>query len=279
MYRIWVPVLLILSLAACKEQAEEPPAAAQATQEAADAVEYNLPDTAELDYHAMAVHHADRPEVDKERDLQRKPEEVMAFAGLQPGMAVLDLFAGGGWYTELQSRVVGEKGQVWMHNPPQYYERVGEDAVLERLANNRLPNVVRHDRPVDALELPEARFDFVVAGMVFHDLYWMAEDVGAVLRQLHAALKPGGGVLITDHAAPEGTGAEYALQREGGPHRIEEAFVIAEMEAAGFRLAASSDVLRVPEDDRSKPFYQMEGAFTDRFVLLFRKPEEQGPEG
>lgn len=279
MYRILIPVLLILSLAACKEQAEEPPAAAQATQEAADAVEYTLPDTAELDYHAMAVHHADRFEDDKERDLQRKPEAVMAFAGLQPGMAVLDVFAGGGWYTELQSRVVGEEGQVWMHNPPQYYERVGEDAVLERLANNRLPNVVRHDRPVDALELPEARFDFAVAGMVFHDLYWMTEDVGAVLRQIHAALKPGGAFLITDHAAPEGTGAEYALQRQSGPHRIEEAFVIAEMEAAGFELAASSDVLRVPEDDRSKPFYQMEDMFTDRFVLLFRKPEDQAPEG
>lgn len=276
MNRILIPVLLILLLGACKEQeeqAEEPPAAAQATQEAADAVEYTLPDTVELDYYAMAVHYAARPEADKERDLQRQPEQVMAFAGLQPGMIVFDLFAAGGWYTELLSRVVGEEGQVWMHNPPYYFERVGEDAVLERLADNRLPNVIRHDRPWEALELPEASFDFVVAGMVIHDLYWMTEDVGAVLRQLHAALKPGGGFLITDHAAPEGTGAEHALQREGGPHRIEEAFVIAEMEAAGFELAASSDVLRVPEDDRSKPFYQMDGAFTDRFVLLFRKPE------
>ena len=107
------------------------------------------------------------------------------------------------------------------------------------------------------------------AGMVFHDLYWLSSDVHGVLVQIFAALKPGARFLITDHAAPEGTGAEYALQLEGGQHRIEEAFAIKEVQDAGFELVPTSELLGVPEDDRTKPFFRMDGAFTDRFALQF----------
>jgi predicted methyltransferase len=281
MPRYLLLVIPLLLMAACRQEAESPAeeaadTAAQASQAATEAQDTSVGATdpdANADIYTAAVNHPDRPAEDRERDLQRKPAQVMAFAGLQPGMMVLDVFTGGGWYAELLSRVVGEAGTVWAHNPPWYYERYGDAIMTARLVDERLPNVVRHDRPVDALDLPADTFDFAVAGMVFHDLHWMTEDVVGVLRQIHAALKPGGHFLITDHAAPEGTGAAFALEREGGMHRIEEAFAIAEMEEAGFELVDRSDLLRVPEDDRSQPFFQMQGAFTDRFVLLFRKPE------
>lgn len=265
MFRFLCALLLAGLLSACKQQsADEAPVA-----ESAPPVETAV-DLGEV--LASAVGHPNRSEADRVRDLQRRPADVLAFAGVQPGMTVLDVFSGGGWYAELLSYVVGAQGQVWAHNPPAYFERFGDAGITKRLADGRLPNVVRHDRPMDAMELPNDTFDFAVAGMVFHDFYWLTPDVNAVLGQIRSALKPGGRFLITDHAAPEGTGAEYAMELEGGQHRIEESFAIKEMEEAGFELIGTSDLLRVPEDDRTRPFFLMEGAFTDRFVLLFQKP-------
>jgi predicted methyltransferase len=222
----------------------------------------------------FSVNHPERPEADKARDLQRKPEEVMRFFGIRPGMKVLDILTGGGWYAELLSRVVGPEGEVIAQNPPWYYERFGEEVIGIRLFDDRLPNVVRYDHDFDDLGLSPDTFDAVVMGMVFHDLHWLTEDVHAVLLKIKEVMKPEGILLITDHAAPEGSGSDFAASREG-QHRIEEAFAIEEMENAGFELLAASDLLRVPEDDRTKPFFspEMQGKFTDRFVLVFRKPE------
>ena len=78
-----------------------------------------------------------------------------------------------------------------------------QDDSAGRLADRRLPNVTRYDRPMDDLALPADRFDAVVAAMVFHDLFWLSEDVPAVLSQIYTAMRPGATMLITDHAAPE----------------------------------------------------------------------------
>jgi predicted methyltransferase len=77
-----------------------------------------------------------------------------------------------------------------------------------------------------------------------------------------------------DHAAPAGTGVEYARKREG-QHRIDEEFAKKKFLEAGFVLAKESDALRNPADDRQKPFFapEMKGKVTDRFLLLFRKPK------
>jgi len=68
----------------------------------------------------------------------------------------------------------------------------------------------------------------------------------------------------------------YALDRDKGPHRIDEAYVKKLFSEAGFVLEESSDVLRNPADDRTKPFYDesFRGKSTDRFVLRFRKKAE-----
>jgi len=220
-----------------------------------------------------AVDSPDRPADDRKRDDARKPKEMLAFFGVAPGMKVLDVFSGGGWYAELEARVAGPTGEVWAHNPPEYLKRFGDKDITARLANNRLPTVRRWDKSVDALELPKAYFDGAIANDVFHDLFWLTKDVDGVCRQLFDAVKKGGFVAIVDHSAPAGTGDAFARDISG-QHRIDEALVKQKMLAAGFRLEAESQALRNPADDRTKPFFapEMKGINTDKFALLFLKP-------
>src|SRR4030095_5361955 len=104
----------------------------------------------------------------------------------------------------------------------------------------------------------------------------------AVERRAGRARRPaqgaeaGGWFGVVDHSAPAGTGNRDALDRDKGPHRIDEAYVKKLFLEAGFTLEASNDVLRNPADDRTKPFYDdsFKGKSTDRFVLLFRKKAE-----
>ena len=220
-----------------------------------------------------AVDAPERPEADRKLDAARKPKEMLAFFGVKPGMKILDLFTGRGWYAELEARVAGPRGEVYAQNPPAFLEKWGDKAIVERLADNRLPTVKRWDRSLDELELPKAHFDGAVANDVFHDFFWLSKDVDGIVKQVYDSLKPGGFFAIVDHSAPAGTGDEYARSREG-QHRIDEALVKEKLAKAGFKLEAESDLLRNPDDDRSKPFFapEMKGKNTDKFALLFRKP-------
>jgi|SRR5579862_4306248 len=222
---------------------------------------------------SAAVDSPDRPNADRARDAARKPREMLAFFGIRPGMRILDLFSGAGWYAELEARVVGPTGEVYAQNPPQIFEKYGDKKITERLAGDRLPNVRRWDRSLDALGLPAAHFDGVVANDVFHDFFWLSTNVDGVVRQVYAALKPGGFFAIVDHAAPAGTGDEYARDFKG-KHRVDEALVRQKLLTAGFHLEAETQILRNPDDDRTKAFFdpEMNGKNTDKFALLFRKP-------
>jgi predicted methyltransferase len=222
---------------------------------------------------ASAVDAKGRPEDDRKLDAARRPKDMLAFFTIKPGMKVLDLFTGGGWYAELESRVVGPKGEVWAQSPPQYIEKFGDKKIAERLAGDRLANVRRWDKSLDALELPKAYFDGAVANDVFHDFFWLSKDVDGIVKQVFEALKPGGFFAIVDHAAPDGTGDSYATDIKG-QHRIDEALVKDKLLKAGFKLESESNVLRNPADDRTKAFFspEMKGKNTDKFALLFRKP-------
>jgi predicted methyltransferase len=220
-----------------------------------------------------AVDSADRPTDDRKLDAARKPKEMLAFFGIAPGMKVLDLFTGAGWYAELEARVAGPAGEVYAQNPPEFLAKWSDKQIVARLAGNRLPTVRRWDRSLDAMELPKAHFDGAVANDVFHDFFWLSKNVDGVIHQVYDALKPGGFFAIVDHAAPAGTGDQFARDVKG-QHRIDEALVKEKLLAAGFKLEAQSQLLRNPDDDRTKPFYspEMSGKNTDKFALLFRKP-------
>ena len=85
---------------------------------------------------------------------------------------------------------------------------------------------------------------------------------------MRKALKPGGKLLIVDHAAADGSGNSVTQEI----HRIDEAFAREDIESNGFRFVASSDALRNPEDERTKNVFDktIRGK-TDRFILLFEK--------
>jgi predicted methyltransferase len=220
-----------------------------------------------------AVDSQERLPKDRARDANRHYAQLLEFFGVRPGMTVIELFAAGGNTAEVLARTVGPTGKVYMQNPEWFYERATQKPVEERLANNRLPNVVRLDKPLNELGLEPGSLDGAVAFMVLHDFFWLSPDVPDILADLHKALKPGGWFGVVDHAAPANTGAEHAKDRDKGTHRIDEAYVKKIFADAGFVLDASNDVLRNAADDRSKPFYDesFRGKSTDRFVLRFVK--------
>lgn len=221
-----------------------------------------------------AVSHPDRPAVDRQRDEKRKPAEVLEFLGVNPGMTIIEVMAGGGYYTELLSRAVGPSGKVYHHNNQMYYQFQSDKFVEQRLKNNRLPNVTRWDRELDNLELAENSVDAVFMMLVFHDFYWSKDDPSQVLQTLYNTIKPGGIMAIVDHSAKTGSG-DIAANSLHGIHRIDEQLVHQAMTKAGFVLDGESDILRNPHDDREKAFFDnaLIDQATDRFVLRFKKPE------
>lgn len=210
-----------------------------------------------------------RPEEDLTRDALRKPEAVMDFFEIGQGDRVVELMAGSGWYIELLARRVGATGKVWAHNTPFVLDRYAEEPLRERLTSPALSAVERLSTELEDPHLP-GQLDAVMIVLFYHDLFWQKVDREAMNRAVFEALRPGGVFGVIDHAAGRGRGAQDVKTL----HRVEESLVVSEIEAAGFVLEATSDVLRHPEDDRSYNVFRPPAGRdrTDRFVLRFRKP-------
>lgn len=223
-----------------------------------------------------ALSNPSRRAADRERDAGRKPAEVLAFFGIEPGMDVLDLFSGGGYYSELLSYVVGPDGRVVSHSNATYLNFVG-DEFNERHAEGRLANVEVLMAENNELELTADSFDAVILMLSYHDIYyadpengWPKIDGPKLLAELHKGLKPGGVLGVVDHYAEAGSPRETG----NSIHRIDPGIVISELEIAGFVLDDQSQVLRNMDDDYSKIVFDPElRGKTDRFVLRFRKPD------
>ena len=219
-----------------------------------------------------AVSNPARSAEDHKRDETSKPVEVLSFFGVKPGMKVLDFLSGGGYYSEILSYVVGDKGDVVAHTNEAYGKFVGE-AINTRFGNNRLPKIKRLISEVPALGLGVEKFDMILMVMTYHDVYYVADywpevDRDNFFAQIHSALKTGGTLAIVDHSAKSGTGSSAAQDL----HRIDEVFARQDIERAGFSFEASSDVLRNPGDDRTiQVFDETIRRKTDRFVYRFIK--------
>jgi predicted methyltransferase len=207
----------------------------------------------------------DRSDADRQADKRRDPVPFLAFAGLRPGMKVLDMGAGAGYSTELDARVVGPTGIVYGQNPPDFSERAN-GALAARLA--AMKNGVTLLRPFDDPVPADVHdLDAVTFLFFYHDTTYMAVDRAQMDRKLFAALKPGGVLVIADHAAM--AGADIAVGKT--LHRIDEAVVRRELEAAGFKLIAQGDFWHHPEDARDFSSLKPTGP-VDAFVLKFQKP-------
>jgi predicted methyltransferase len=217
-----------------------------------------------------AINSPERPAADKALDAGRKPDQILAFYEIKPGMKVADIFAEGGYMTELFARIVGPTGKVYSQNGPfpEKFKKI-EDQWNERLKEPALKNVVKVSKPFDApdlLPVPPDSLDAVIIHLNYHDLVGFKFDRDNVNAAVFKALKPGGIYGIVDHSAPAGSGAADTATI----HRIDEDFLIKDVEKAGFRLYGASSALRNPKDDRTWLVFKHRGE-TDRFMLKFVK--------
>ncbi len=276
-----IALLLCIGITACQNEADNntgTPASQDTGKTEASAQQPNTENSesavAERNLIAMALGSASRTAADIERDQRSKPADVLGLLDLSPGQTVMDIFGGGGYYSEIIAHIVGPEGKVLLHNNQPYLNFV-KDALAERKQRLSLPQLEYYDREVDDFGLASDSLDAAMIIMSYHDLYyvdpdsgWSAIDSQNFLEQICKALKPGGKFLIVDHAATDSSGNTHAQTL----HRIEESFAIQDIENNGFKLVGSSDALRSSEDDHTiMVFDDAIRGKTDRFILLFEK--------
>lgn len=212
----------------------------------------------------------DRSDADRKTDERRKPEMLLAFAGVKRGMNVLEVGAGSGYSAELLARSVGPQGKVYAHNSPDAIARFIKTRFDERASKPVMGNVVKRISEFDD-PVPDGvrNLDLVTMLYEYHDTPAMGIDRAKMNRRLFDALKPGGYYVIVDHAAK--AGADVSVGKT--LHRIDEALVRQEVEAAGFRFVAAADFLRNPEDTREGTSSPARATTrVDAFVMKFVKP-------
>ncbi|MCW8879491.1 MAG: hypothetical protein OQK04_16835 [Kangiellaceae bacterium] len=224
-----------------------------------------------------AVASKERAETDRVRDEHRKPAEILSLMGLKPGMKVADLTSGGGYYTDIISRVVGKNGQVIAHNPPFVVNRFAGFFTDEEKGwpakfktEQWKSNVVKNLDELDTINLGVG-VDAAIMVLFYHDTVWQGVNREMMNRRIFNALKPGGVYMIIDHSAKAGTGTNDV----NSLHRIDKQVVIDEITNVGFKLDVDSRLLSHPEDKRDYIFtrdVQTKRDRTDRMVLKFVKP-------
>jgi predicted methyltransferase len=235
---------------------------------------------------AAVVASPDRTDADRQNDLRRKPVPLLQFIGVRPGMVALDVVAGGGYTCELLSRAIGPTGKVYAQASPRDPNRPAPagarppgSAVADREARLRSANAptapiaVVLQRLADPLpdELSPGKLDLVTLMFNYHDLGFLGEGRMQMNRSIFQALKPGGHFIVADHSGRPGTGISESTTL----HRVEEAFLRSEIEAAGFKLETSGAFLRNPADPRDKETPD-DAQPKDEFVLKFVKPMDSG---
>ncbi len=260
---------IFLTLATSALAIAAPVAAGEMSSSPAATAENTAPDF------KAAVSAPGRDDAEIKLDESRKPAEVLAFMGLEAGDMVLDIFAGGGYYSEIMGRAVGPDGSVIAVNPPQF---VSSEQSKEKWASvvARQPNVTMVPSQLPDYKPAANSVDFAMLHLIYHDFYWESErfnfdkmDPAVVLANLYAGMKPGGVVAVIDHVGPSGD-TRAVVEKT---HRIDPATARADFIKAGFVLDGESEMFVNPDDDLAKNVFDpaVRGK-TSRFVMRFRKP-------
>lgn len=225
-------------------------------------------------YVTVAIADKSRPEADVKRDAERKPAEMLEFAGVKPGMTVVDFIPGGGYFTRIFSKAVGPKGVVYAVYPP---PRPSTDpakptptpAAETIAADPAYANVKAVKTAPASFSVPQ-KADVVWTAQNYHDLHNAPNlDMAAFNKAVYDALKPGGVFVVLDHV---GAAGDPAITHT--VHRIDPAVVKQEVSAAGFKFEGESTVLHNAADDHSKAVFDPSiRGHTDQFIYKFRKPK------
>jgi predicted methyltransferase len=195
----------------------------------------------------------------RERDQWRHPVESLEFWGLQPGMSILEVQPGAGWWTDIlapYARLTGGRFAVTaadLNNPKlSDTARKGREQLAAKFA--AMPEVYGKVELVNwgrtSAPLAPEQFDFILTARSIHG--WMESDggiVGKVFADFHRALKPGGILAVEQHRGDPGPQDPAA---DNG--YVTEAFVIEQAGRAGFKLVERSEINANPRDTKDHPF-------------------------
>lgn len=233
-----------------------------------------------------AVDSSSRPADERARDQYRHPIETLTFFGIKPDMTVVEIWPGGGWYTDILSPYLKDNGKLYAaiskgENAAEYKKKLADDP-----ARFGKVIVTQLDPPDQMKIAPPDSADMVVTFRNVHN--WMRGGNGeAVFKAIYAALKPGGTLGVVEHrgdpSKPQDPKASSGYVRED--------YVITMAEQAGFILAGKSDINANPKDtkdyakgvwtlpptlrlgDTDKAKYLAIGE-SDRMTLKFLKPKQ-----
>jgi predicted methyltransferase len=221
-----------------------------------------------------AVADSNRPAADTARDENRKPADMLAFAGIGPGKVVVDMLPGTGYFTRIFAKAVEPGGRVYAYFGSQYDARLktqGKDP------DNQFADLKQTYKNLGVIHGPLPQFvtpvpvDVVWTSQNYHDMHnkAYAMDVNEVNKAIYKSLKPGGYYVIIDHKAADSAGDDVTETL----HRIKESTTKTEVEAAGFKLVAEGHDLNFPGDDGTKRVFEADvKGKTNQFMLKFQKP-------
>lgn len=240
--------------------------------------------------YAAALAGAHRSEANRARDQYRHPAETLTFFGLTPGMTVVEVAPGGGWYTEVLAPILADHGKLYAaHGIPEASEYAAKSlaAYQAKLASDPLYKAVEVTRfgkdHYDGLA-PAGSADMVLTFRNVHNWH-MGGFAGDAFKAFYTVLKPGGVLGVVEHRLPEDRPDE-AMKSSGYMKR---STIVALAEAAGFKLAGESEVNANPKDtadwpngvwtlppsfregDKDRAKYAAIGE-SDRMTLKFVKP-------
>ena len=222
-----------------------------------------------------AVADSARPSADTARDENRKPAQMLEFAGITPGKIVVDLLPGNaGYFTRIFAKAVEPNGWVYA-----YFSNHNDEALRKqgRDPDNLMLDLKRTYKNLGVIHGPLTSFvtprpvDVVWTSLNYHDLHNknFGVNVNVVLKQIYSSIKPGGTLVVVDHAAADNAPADVTSTL----HRIKKSDVISQVEGAGFKLVAESDALHYATDDGSKRVFENDiRGKTNQFILKFQKP-------
>jgi predicted methyltransferase len=195
-----------------------------------------------------AVDSKSRPAEESARDKYRHPMETLTFFGIKPNMTVVEIWPGGGWYTDILAPYLHDDGKLYVavakgENADEYKKKLADDPARFGKV------IVTHLDPPDQMKIaPTGSADLVLTFRNVHN--WMrGGNAEAVFKAMYTALKPGGTLGVVEHRGD----SSKPQDPKAASGYVREDHVIKLAEEAGFILTGKSDLNANPNDTKDYP--------------------------